>query len=172
MNREELNKKMFKAAEAGDVYTVKKLLQSGADIHAGDDYALFRAVGSNQIKTVKVLLQLGANINAKKHSSLTHAVYSGHTKIVQILLQAGANSAVVSFKLLKRFFTAMFVLSLSDDIISTIESSHPEAKEYQCSEKIKLLKTVKKDYFFEVKISLADLYYRPGEAGYHRAISF
>ena len=175
------------AAENGHTETVQALLLRGANVHAEDYCALRYAAGNGHAKTLRVLLQACSTVLLQACSTrgfsklnilnhmLCEAARKGHTEIVQELIKSGANSDVVSFSDLKKFLTLIFILSIPNEIIAGIEASHPETKKYRWLEKKTFLeiplKPVKEDNILDVRISLADLYYRPGETGYLQVIS-
>jgi hypothetical protein len=85
------------AAKAGDVATVRSLLDSGGDIDARDRYgqtALMLAAHHGHEALVDLLIEHGANLDVTAKYSLSAlmlAVIAGHTEIVRRLVQAGAN---------------------------------------------------------------------------------
>ena len=112
-------------------------------------------------------MQAGADIHAKDGWALCWAAQNGHTERARVLLQAGANSACLEFSELEEFLTPQFILSLSENVITAMETSHAEIKErYKYSENKSHLENT-----FDAKISFADLYYRLGGPGYYQAIS-
>lgn len=78
---------------AGDTATVRALLAKGADVELGAP--LIRASYAGQLDTVKVLLEKGANPNAEfldGHTALiAAAVQSGSKDVVEALIAAGAD---------------------------------------------------------------------------------
>ena len=70
---------------------VRYLLDKGADVHAGDDYALQWASENGHDKVVKLLLNAGANVHAGDDHALRWASRYGHDKMVKLLLDAGAD---------------------------------------------------------------------------------
>lgn len=78
---------------AGDTATVRALLAKGADMELGAP--LIRASYAGQLDTVKVLLEKGANPNAELldgHTALiAAAVQSGSKDVVEALIAAGAD---------------------------------------------------------------------------------
>ena len=82
---------LWRAAISGHTETVKALLDSGADIHANEDFSLIVAAEFGHIETVIVLLDGGADIHAKNDSALHWAARSGHTEIVALLVDRGAD---------------------------------------------------------------------------------
>ena len=87
---------LTKAAEAGDVQEVARMLDAGADIDAaspGDGTALIGAARGGQMHMIDYLLERGADPNVYSPgdgSPLTTAAREGYTEIVQLLLDRGA----------------------------------------------------------------------------------
>ena len=172
------------AVEKGHTKTVKVLLQARstcgfthcADIHAKNDWALCSAAQNGHVETVQVLLQAGANIHVGDDYVLRWAARNSHTKIVQVLLQACSTYSFtyrddhLTFVYLN-LLSPKFILSLRDEVIAGMEAAHPEVKEKYKNTRSRL-KEIKREQFFTLKISLADLYYRPGATGYYQAINF
>ena len=75
----------------GDVNRVNVLLDSGADIHAQEDYALRWAAKRGHLEVVKLLLDRGAGIHAQNDDSLRWAAWHGHLEVVKLLLDRGAD---------------------------------------------------------------------------------
>ncbi len=76
---------LAKAAKNGDLKEVKRLVESGADIHAGDDYALKLASWYNYLEVVKYLVEQGADIHAGNDYVLRWARYNDHTSVAEYL---------------------------------------------------------------------------------------
>ena len=70
---------------------VKVLLKAGADVHQRDDDALRSAAEEGHLEVVKVLLAAGADVHVYDDSPLRSAAEEGHLEIVKVLLEAGAN---------------------------------------------------------------------------------
>ncbi len=94
---------LLRAAEQGDVSTIKELVQAGAKLdekaspkmafyHGAD--ALILAARHGHIDAVRVLLQLGANATTEAGygSALEEAAANGHATVVGILLKNGARN--------------------------------------------------------------------------------
>lgn len=71
--------------------TIQLLLDRGADVNAGDGFALQHASAWGQNTTVQLLLDRGADVNARDGLALREASTSGHDTIVQLLLRNGAD---------------------------------------------------------------------------------
>jgi len=97
VHSEDINEDMIKAAQTGNIATVKSCIQRGANVNAklGDSgfTALMLAAGEGLTEMVELLLANGADANAAdglKNTALTRAAVYGHTKIVKALLTHGA----------------------------------------------------------------------------------
>jgi hypothetical protein len=90
---------LHKAAQAGDLETVQKLLTAAADtdVNQADMYGrtfLHAASSAGQHAAVQLLLAAGADPNKAgfdSRSPLCAAAHWGHSKVVQLLLAAGAD---------------------------------------------------------------------------------
>jgi ankyrin repeat protein len=58
------NQELLKASLFGRFETVKLLINSGANVHADDDYCIKLASEKGHLETVKFLLENGANVHA------------------------------------------------------------------------------------------------------------
>ena len=76
---------LIKAAKQGMIPLIKELLAEGANVHAGNDYALRWASGNGHIDTVAMLLEAGADVHAEDDYALRWASHNGHTEILTIL---------------------------------------------------------------------------------------
>lgn len=87
---------LVKAAEAGDIQDVKRLLDAGAHIDSvapGDGTALIAAARGGQMHMIDYLLERGADPNVYSPgdgSPLTAAAREGYEEIVALLLDRGA----------------------------------------------------------------------------------
>ena len=77
----------FLAAANGDVFVLKKGLNSGIDVHSCDDLALRLAVKGNHSKAIVFLLTRGANIQAVYDAALRQSALKGDAKTVKSLLE-------------------------------------------------------------------------------------
>ncbi len=90
---------LWKAAKDGDVITVCRLLDNGADINQTNkvgDNALYWAVYSGSYDTVSCLLSRGADvaIMTAKQYPIHLAAAQGRQDIVELLLENGADPNV------------------------------------------------------------------------------
>lgn len=92
---------LYCASGAGLIYTVKSLLQNGANVNAeGGPYStpLGAASRAGHVKVVSILINHGAQVNPDDKGryvplnghALQIASYNGHYEIVQILIEHGA----------------------------------------------------------------------------------
>jgi ankyrin repeat protein len=85
-----VNVRLLAAAAAGDVPTLRKLLQQGADANFGIDYTpLMQAADHGKLPVIPILLEAGADINARSKggdTALSLAVRKRHSDIVSLLL--------------------------------------------------------------------------------------
>ena len=88
--------KFFEAIKNNNLESVKFLLEQGANLHAGDDYALKLAAINGYLELVKYLLEQGANLHAENDDALRSAAVSGHLEVVKYLLEQGANLHAVN----------------------------------------------------------------------------
>jgi len=92
-----LGEALVKAAEAGDIADVERLIESGVDINTvspGDGTALIGAARGGQMHMIEYLLDRGANpnvISPGDGSPLIAAATQGYHEIIARLLDAGAN---------------------------------------------------------------------------------
>lgn len=87
--------KLIKALHNGDPETAKKLIQSGADIHAKDDLALRLAALYGHLELVKLLVELGSDIESNNGEALIWASIGRdqrHRDVVKFLIESGAKT--------------------------------------------------------------------------------
>ncbi len=88
---------LIRASAKGDLARVKKLIEEGADVDAGDSTgrtALLEAAWGGHVDVVKYLLDKGASVNAADSSGYTplmRAAEEGHAVIVSLLIKKGAD---------------------------------------------------------------------------------
>lgn len=93
-----LRDELAEAAGEGRIYTVKALVEAGADVNARggirSSTSLMEASRGGHLEIVKYLLELEAEVNARSGISFTtplmEAAAAGHGEIVERLLSAGA----------------------------------------------------------------------------------
>lgn len=97
-----LNKKLFKAAEEGNIKKVEQLLNNGADVNAkGDEEktVLMVAAKGGHSDIIGLLTDKKADVNAKgddDRTALTMAAWYGHLDIVRLLIKKGADVNAMS----------------------------------------------------------------------------
>jgi ankyrin repeat protein len=74
------------ASRNGYTEVVQLLLNAGADVRAGNDYAIRRASYYGHTEVVQLLLNAGADVHAKDDYTIRYASAYGHTEVVQLLL--------------------------------------------------------------------------------------
>ena len=87
----DLNAELVRTAAQGDRGQVGRLLEFGADVHAGDNYALHSASANGHTGTVALLLQHGEDVHASDDDALRWAAKNGHTDTAALLLQHRAD---------------------------------------------------------------------------------
>jgi hypothetical protein len=124
---------LVKAAGAGDLGTMKKLLDSGASPNAGsggDDEgvsALSAAASSGQLSAVKLLLDRGADVNADDFwggNALVGASLWGNVEIVRLLVAHGADP------------------NMEDDSVTALDYASHQLVDHQTSAPIGNYKTI------------------------------
>ena len=92
---------LIAAIKHGDIISVRRELDSGADIHEKDSNGwtpLFHAAHRGDLNIVQLLIGAGADVNHGSDTGFTalfSAVLSGHTGIVKELLTSGAKPSPV-----------------------------------------------------------------------------
>ena len=73
------------------------LLDAGAEVDAGDGWALYSASSEGHEGVVRILIEAGAAVNRKflGQTALMGALRHCHVKIVQMLLDAGEDDTMV-----------------------------------------------------------------------------
>lgn len=78
-------KQLIEACKTGDLPSVKKLVENGADIHSDNDFALRNASENGQLEVVRYLVENDADIHAKDDLALRNASENGHIEVVRYL---------------------------------------------------------------------------------------
>ena len=92
---EDLDKRMLAAAFDGDLATVEKLVNQGADINYTDawgNFAMFAAAWEGNTKALDLYYNLGAKISFEDANLLCNAAYNGKVDSVKWLLDKGENA--------------------------------------------------------------------------------
>jgi uncharacterized protein len=88
---------LARAAEAGDVVTLRRLLDAGRPVDARDARrrtALLAATHADRVDTARLLIERGADVNAKddiQDSPFLYAGAQGRLEILRLTLAAGAD---------------------------------------------------------------------------------
>ena len=77
----------FAAAHNGDVFILKKCLDSGIDVHSCNDLALRLATKGNHSQAILLLLSRGAYAQAVYDDELRRYSIEGNSEAIRILLQ-------------------------------------------------------------------------------------
>lgn len=92
-----LGDKLCVAAKKGEVRTIQKLLENGADLNGRDQHgwtALHRASFKGRMEVVKVLVERGVEVDAKDeegYTALHCAAEAGHADVTEFLVKKGAD---------------------------------------------------------------------------------
>jgi uncharacterized protein len=90
-----LNAKMLTAVRDGDLVTVEKLVDQGADINYTDawgNFAMFAAAWEGNTNALDLFYKLGAKISFENANLLCNAAYNGKLYSVQWLLDKGEDA--------------------------------------------------------------------------------
>jgi hypothetical protein len=91
LNQVQKNDELKWASENGHLEVVRLLIANGADVHAGNDFALELASKNGHLEVVRLLVSNGANVNAMNDNALRLASKNGHLEVVRLLIDNGAN---------------------------------------------------------------------------------
>ena len=81
----------IQACISGDLEDVKYLVPHGADVQAGNNYAVRWASKKGHLEVVMYLVSQGANIQAGNNWAVRMASTQGHLEVVMYLVAHGAN---------------------------------------------------------------------------------
>jgi hypothetical protein len=81
----DLDDRLIDSAKYGTTEMVQTLLTAGADVHAGDDWALRLAASNGHTETVQVLLAADADVHAHGDEALRWAARNGRTGTLRVL---------------------------------------------------------------------------------------
>ncbi len=96
------NTPVLMAALQGDLPTVARLIELGADIHTVNNDKngiLFNSVYANSPELIRFLVEHGVDVNAMNDDEVTPLMYAasaGRGACVQTLLEMGANARLVN----------------------------------------------------------------------------
>lgn len=98
------SKRLISAAFSGDVVIIRRFIEQGVDINAGDKdgmTALHGAAGRSQLNAMRVLLEAGADVDARDREGFTPlmaAATMGRVDAMRVLLKFGADMDARSIK--------------------------------------------------------------------------
>ena len=79
------------SAKNGHLDVIKYLIEKGANVHAGDDYALQWCANNGHLNIIKYLVEYGADIHAVDDAALRFSAINGHLDVIKYLIESGAN---------------------------------------------------------------------------------
>jgi ankyrin repeat protein len=88
----DINYLLTEASDRGDLDTVKRMLEAGADVHTHNDRSLRLASEKGHEGVVEILLENGADVHACLDWALRLASNNGHTAVVKLLIAKGAGA--------------------------------------------------------------------------------
>ncbi|UVI30196.1 ankyrin repeat domain-containing protein [Paenibacillus spongiae] len=97
-----MDKQLIQASERGEIETIAKLIQEGANVNAQDAKgrtATMIATYNNDAATVKVLIEAGADVNIQddmKNSPFLYAGAEGYLEILKLTIGAGADPSITN----------------------------------------------------------------------------
>jgi len=94
-NRITTEKQFLEAIDDEDIDTLRRIINSGFDIHYNDDGGLVRACLNNKIKSATLLLDSGADINARGGVPLIYTIEMAHEDLLRFLINRGADLSVI-----------------------------------------------------------------------------
>jgi ankyrin repeat protein len=96
MEQKELNEKLMRACQSGDIISAKSFILQHADVNYRDDYGftpLHQAAMNGHPQVVQALIEKGADVNVTDNNGFTplhQAAMYGREKVVELLLNNGA----------------------------------------------------------------------------------
>jgi hypothetical protein len=75
---------------------IKRLVEEGANVNAGQGRALYWAIYDDNLPIVKLLIESGANVNAHQGRALSQAARHGNLSMAKFLVKAGATEGLES----------------------------------------------------------------------------
>lgn len=135
----DLDWRVFNAATDGDLNTIIRAVEQGANIHTyheEEGAPLIMAAWNGRLNVIGYLLAQGANVNAQEGEPLIGAARNGHLSVVKYLVIQGADvnaqegSALISAAREGRLPVVRYLLSLKPrsraDILALIRTSNPK----------------------------------------------
>lgn len=106
------------AVQFGHFDILKYLVDKGADIFVGRDFAVRSACGYGHLKIVKYLVSIGADITADKNYAIEWASMEGNMEVVKYLISMGAtiiesyNNAIHAATVCDRLHIAKYLIRI------------------------------------------------------------
>lgn len=90
-SKPELDKKLIRSAELGNLNVVKFFIENGANVNYNRTQCLRNASSEGHLKIVEYLIKNGADVHADEEGALKLAVFNGYLEIVKFLIENGAD---------------------------------------------------------------------------------
>lgn len=124
---EDIDGLMVLAARYNKLNVVKYLIELGADIHAGDDYALKVSATNGNLELVKFLVENGADIHAENETTLINSILNENLDIVKFLIENGAvidgNDSLSVSIVTGNLDVFKYIISIGADKIDALKTS-------------------------------------------------
>jgi len=91
VKNEVIIKSLHKGCKNGHLKVAKFLVDKGANIHAGNDWALQGACSNGHLKVAKFLMEKGADIHAENDLAFQNTCEHGHFQVAKFLVEKGAD---------------------------------------------------------------------------------
>ncbi|MFO1258940.1 MAG: ankyrin repeat domain-containing protein [Gammaproteobacteria bacterium] len=134
--------RLHMAALKGDLFTAKKLLQQGFNVHMRDIYSstpLHLAAFNGHLEMAELLVQAGAKVDSESYINITPlflAIQNHHPQMVMFLLKAGANPNFIMREVGTPY--ALLLNMIFDEL--EVLSSYPETNTDRIFNQIEMLK--------------------------------
>jgi hypothetical protein len=80
-----MEEELINASLYGHLAVVKLLLESGAEVHAQNNYAIRWASFNDHLDVVKLLVESGAEVHAQNNYAIRCASFNGNLDVVKLL---------------------------------------------------------------------------------------